>query len=152
MSAAYLGKLWVWTQIKISTERRAWSRSKLFDTLIVFLKECFEKLILKNVRWRQKKSWKITQHMPLWLMRYRNILQHAFFLLFNFIIHVLDKDQIWPYYYMGLYARKPFFAGFWTTKAQFSLCIHTVWSAPLLFAYRKVSYQNLLQMKFHYSC
>ena len=33
-----------------------------------------------------------------------------------------------------------------TTQVQISLGIHTVWSAPLLFAFWKVSYVNLLQV------
>ena len=41
--------------------------------------------------------------------------------------------------------------GLRTTKAQTSLRIRAVLSAPLLFSYWKVSYQNLLQAKFHYS-
>ena len=38
-----------------------------------------------------------------------------------------------------------------TTKAQTSLPSCAIWSAPLLFALWKVSYQNLLQAKFQYS-
>ena len=41
--------------------------------------------------------------------------------------------------------------GLWTTKAQTSLRICTVWSASLLFTDWKVSYQNLLQAKFQFS-
>ena len=37
-------------------------------------------------------------------------------------------------------------SGFATTKAQTSLHIRTVCSSPLLFAYWKVSYLNLLQV------
>ena len=36
--------------------------------------------------------------------------------------------------YMGLVARKPVFGGLRTPKAQTSLRIRAVWSAPLLFA------------------
>ena len=54
-------------------------------------------------------------------------------------------------YNMGLGARKPVFSGWRTTKAQTSLGIPAVWSAPLLFAYWKVSYLNLLQAKFQFS-
>ena len=36
-------------------------------------------------------------------------------------------------------------------KAQTSLCIRAVWSAPLLFAYWKVSYIDLLQAKCQFS-
>ena len=53
--------------------------------------------------------------------------------------------------YMGLDARKPVFRNLWTTKAQTSLHICAVWSAPLLFTDLKVLYLNLLQGKFHYS-
>ena len=45
---------------------------------------------------------------------------------------------------MGLDARKPIFGGLRTTQAQTR-------SAPLLFASWKVSYANLLQMKFQFS-
>ena len=37
------------------------------------------------------------------------------------------------------------FWGLWTTPAQISLCISTVWSAPLLFTFWKVLHVNLLQ-------
>ena len=43
------------------------------------------------------------------------------------------------FYHMGRDTRKPIFGGVWTTKAQTSLCIHTDWSAPFLFAYWKVT-------------
>ena len=51
---------------------------------------------------------------------------------------------------MGLDMRKPVFGGLRTTQAQISLRIRAVWSAPLLFAYRKVSYLDLLQAKFQF--
>ena len=51
-------------------------------------------------------------------------------------------------HHMGLDVRKPVFGGLWTTQAQTSLRIHAVWSAPLLFAFWKVLYVNLLQVKF----
>ena len=38
-----------------------------------------------------------------------------------------------------------------TTKTQTSLCIRTVWSVPLLFPFCKVSYLDLLPVKFHFS-
>ena len=44
---------------------------------------------------------------------------------------------------MGLDARKPVFGGLRTAKAQTSLRIRAVWSAPFLFAY-----WNLLLAKF----
>ena len=47
---------------------------------------------------------------------------------------------------MGRVARKPVFVGL-QTKAQTSLRIGAVWSVPLLFAYWKVSYLDLLQAK-----
>ena len=50
--------------------------------------------------------------------------------------------------YMGLKARKSVFGGLGTTKVQTSLHIQAVCSAPLLFAYWKGSYLNLLQMHF----
>ena len=53
--------------------------------------------------------------------------------------------------YMGLDARKPVFGGLRTTQAQTSLRIRAVWSAPLFFAYWKVSYLDLLQAKFQFS-
>ena len=42
--------------------------------------------------------------------------------------------------YLGRDVRKPIIGGLRTTKAQTSLRIRTVWSAPSLFAYYKVSY------------
>ena len=51
----------------------------------------------------------------------------------------------------GLDARKPVFGGLGTTQAQTSLPIRAVRSAPLLFAFWKVSYVNLLQVKFQFS-
>ena len=51
---------------------------------------------------------------------------------------------------MGLDARKPVFSGLRTTQAQTSLRIRAVWSAPLLFAFWKVSYVNLLQVNFNF--
>ena len=53
--------------------------------------------------------------------------------------------------YFGIDARKPVFGDLRTTKAQTSLHIHADWSAPLLFAFWKVSYLNLLRAKFHNS-
>ena len=55
--------------------------------------------------------------------------------------------------YMGRDVRKPIFGGLQTTKAQTSLRIRAVWSAPLLFAYYKVSYMyiDLLRAKFQFS-
>ena len=41
--------------------------------------------------------------------------------------------------------------GLRTTKGQTRLHIHAVWSGPLLYAYWKVSYQNMLQVKFQFS-
>ena len=55
------------------------------------------------------------------------------------------------WYNMGLAVRKPIFGGLRTTKEQTSLCIRAVWSAPLLFAYCKVSYPGLIQAKFQFS-
>ena len=54
-------------------------------------------------------------------------------------------------YQMGLDAGKPVFGGLRTTKAQTSLRIRAVWSAPLFFAYWKVSYLDLLRPKFQFS-
>ena len=51
----------------------------------------------------------------------------------------------------GLDARKPVFGGSWTTQAQTNLRIPAVWSAPLLFAFWKVLYVNLLQAKFQFT-
>ena len=53
--------------------------------------------------------------------------------------------------YLDLVARKPVFRGLQTTQAQTSLRIRAVWSAPLLFAYWKVSYLDLLRAKFQFS-
>ena len=54
-------------------------------------------------------------------------------------------------WYMGLVARKPVFGGLRTTKAQTSLPIRAVWSAPLLFAFLKAPYLSLLQAKSQFS-
>ena len=43
------------------TKRRACSRSYLFDTQMVFLKEFFEKVDFEKISRRQKKTWKISQ-------------------------------------------------------------------------------------------
>ena len=53
--------------------------------------------------------------------------------------------------HLGLNARKPVFGGLRTTKAQISLRICAVWSAPLIFAYWNVGYLDLLRAKFQYS-
>ena len=53
-------------------------------------------------------------------------------------------------HHMGVNARKPVFGGLPTTQAQTRLCIRTDWSAPLLFAFWKVLYLNLLQAKCHF--
>ena len=53
--------------------------------------------------------------------------------------------------YMGLDARNPIFKGVWTARAQTSLCVYAVWSAPLFFAYWTVSYLELLWAKFKFS-
>ena len=53
--------------------------------------------------------------------------------------------------YMGLDMRKPVFRGLRTTKAQTSLRIRTVLSAPFLFAFWKVLYLSLLRAKFQIS-
>ena len=47
------------------TECRSWSGSKLFDTLIVFLKEIFEKVYFEKSQQSTAKSWKITRHAEL---------------------------------------------------------------------------------------
>ena len=52
---------------------------------------------------------------------------------------------------MDLDARKPVFEGLRTTRAQTSLRISAVWSAPLLFTYWKVPYLDLLRAKFQFS-
>ena len=53
--------------------------------------------------------------------------------------------------YMGLVVRKPIFGGLQTTQAQTSLRISAVWSTPLLFAFWKVSYLDLLLTEFQLS-
>ena len=52
---------------------------------------------------------------------------------------------------MGLVTRKPVFGGLRTTKAQTSLHIRAVCSAPLLFAFLKAQYLRLLQAKSQFS-
>ena len=54
-------------------------------------------------------------------------------------------------YNMGHNARKHVFGGLRTTQAQTSLRIRAVWSAPLLFAFWKVTYVHWLQKKFQFS-
>ena len=61
------------------------------------------------------------------------------------VIHVESR------LYLGLGARKPVLGGLRTTKAQTSLRIRAVWSAPLLSAFWKVPYLSLLHAKFHFS-
>ena len=45
------------------TQWRSWSGSKPYDTLILFLKEFFEKLNLEESQQKATKAWKITQHV-----------------------------------------------------------------------------------------
>ena len=52
---------------------------------------------------------------------------------------------------MGLVASKSVFGGLRTANAQTSLRTRAVRSAPLLFAYLKVCYKDLLQAKFQLS-
>ena len=52
---------------------------------------------------------------------------------------------------LDLDVRKSVFDGLRITQGQTSLHIRTVWSAPLLFAFWKVSYLGLLQVKFQIS-
>ena len=52
-------------------------------------------------------------------------------LILDFLLILLTSSK------MGPKARKPVFRGLRTTKAQTSLLIRAVWSAPLLFAYWK---------------
>ena len=52
---------------------------------------------------------------------------------------------------LGLYARKHVFGGLRTTKTQTSLRIYADWSAPLSFAFGKVTYLTLLRAKFQFS-
>ena len=58
---------------------------------------------------------------------------------------------MYNYFIIGPRRDKTVFGGLRTTQAQTSLRIRAVWSAPLLFAYSKVSYLDLLQAKFQYS-
>ena len=56
------------------------------------------------------------------------------------------------YMYIWALTQENLSLGFATTRAQTSLHIHAVWSAPLLFANWKVySYLDLLQAKFQFS-
>ena len=52
---------------------------------------------------------------------------------------------------MGRVVRKPIFGGLRTTQAQTSLRIRAVWSAPLLFAFWKVSDLDLVLAEFQLS-
>ena len=81
-------------------------------------------------------------------------------ILYSYILRqiiVQDKSyssqymRFWYFYHMGLGARKPVFGLFRTTKVQTSLHISVVWSAPSFFAFWKVSYPSLLQVKFQLS-
>ena len=62
-------------------------------------------------------------------------------------IHYCSSQQ---WFNMVLDAWRPVFGDLRTTQAQTSLRIRAVWSAPLLFAVRKVAYVNLLQVKFQF--
>ena len=53
--------------------------------------------------------------------------------------------------HIGLVARKSVFGGLPTTKAQTSLCIRAVLSAPLVFIYWRAAYLGLLRAKFQFS-
>ena len=64
---------------------------------------------------------------------------------------ILPHNHIIYQQHMGLDARKAVFGDEQTTKAQTSVRIRAVWWAPLLFAFEKVSYVNLLQVKFQCS-
>ena len=64
---------------------------------------------------------------------------------------LLDVSYHKEYHHMGLDARKPVIEGLRTTKVQTSLHIHADCSVPLLFAFWKVSYLNLPQVKFQFS-
>ena len=59
--------------------------------------------------------------------------------------------ELYNIHHMGRDVRKPVFGGLRATKAQTSLYICAVCSAPLLFAYWKVSYTNLILAKFKFS-
>ena len=55
-----------------------------------------------------------------------------------YVIHIIKK---------GLDVRKPVFRGLQKTKVQTSLCIHAVWSAPVLFALLKSILSKLAMSK-----
>ena len=59
--------------------------------------------------------------------------------------HWCQHPHYWPW------REKTCLRGLRTTQAQTSLRISAVWSAPLLFAFWKVLYVNLLQMKYKFS-
>ena len=61
--------------------------------------------------------------------------------------HLWDRFTRYWEPYVGLNARKPVFGGLRTTQAQTSLRIRAVWSAPLFFAFCKVSHPDLPQAK-----
>ena len=67
---------------------------------------------------------------------------------FNALVYVAEHaglSMTWSRqgpHYMGRNARKPVLWGLPTTKTQTSLHIQTVWSAPLLLAFWKVSYRE----------
>ena len=63
----------------------------------------------------------------------------------------LKHKQVGTHSQMGLDARKPVFGDLRTTQAQTSLRIRAAWSLPLLFAFWKEPYVNLLQVKFQFS-
>ena len=80
-----------------------------------------------------------------------------FWLRMNFLIsknksgwHMSTPVTYTRMLYMVLDARKPVFGGLRTIQEQTSLCMRADWSAPLLFAFWKVSYLNLLQAKFQF--
>ena len=69
--------------------------------------------------------------------------------------HVISWTEQWKNGFWSIFIywprREKTQFGFLTTQAQTSLRIRAVWSAPLLFTFWKVSYVNLLQVKFQFS-
>ena len=74
-----------------------------------------------------------------------NLSAHSFNFLDSYLVQFLfELIQM-------MSARKPVLGGLRTTQAQISLRIRTIRSEHLLFAFRKVSYVDFLQMRFQFS-
>ena len=150
------------------TIRRAWSWSKMFDTLMVFLKEFSKK---KWIRWREiynvyllvsKISTHTNNDQLAWASPHSDQSLRSPHEVSADLIYPLSAHRILTPTRLDLSLRSCVgFVIIWheksclrdlrTTQAQTSLRIRADWSAPLLFAFWKVTYVNLLQVKSRFS-